>query len=393
MKLSPRSLALALAAPLLALLVALVVTSLVLAVAGDPVGTVWTELLRRPSPRLVAKILNGAIVYYLAAVALAVGFRMNLFNIGVEGQYRVAVFAAAVFGAQGFLPGWANITATTLVAMAVGAAWASIGAYLKVKRGVSEVISSIMLNAVATGLVAFLLTRTRDSSADAGSNVANTTPLPQDSWVPGLALVPGSSTKVYGLLALALLVGLAYWIVLGRTRFGFDLRASGLSESAAVASGVDARRMVVRTLLLSGACAGLIGLPLLFGQDHAYGTNFQAGIGFAGIGIALLGRNHPIGMAVAALLWAYLDQQGNGLQIKAGVSPELVNIIQGVIVLAVVIAYEIVRRLSARLEQSAVARDLGEASGSSTSGTPAPGSRTGSAGGATSATTTSGARA
>ncbi|MCH8612257.1 ABC transporter permease [Arsenicicoccus dermatophilus] len=390
MKLSPRSLALALAAPILALLVAFLVTSLVLAVAGDPVGAVWTELLRQPSPRLIAKILNGAIVYYLAAVALAVGFRMNLFNIGVEGQYRVAVFAAAVFGAQGFLPGWANVAATTLVAMAVGAAWASVGAYLKVKRGVSEVISTIMLNAVATSLVAFLLTRTRDSSADAGSNVANTKPLPQDSWVPGLALVPGSSTKVYGLLVLALLVGLAYWIVLGRTRFGFDLRASGLSETAAIASGVDARRMIVRTLLLSGAVAGLIGLPLLFGQDHAYGTNFQAGIGFAGIGIALLGRNHPVGMAVAALLWAYLDQQGNGLQIKAGVSPELVNIVQGVIVLAVVIAYELVRRLTARLEQSTVARDLGDA------GTPS-GSSSGTApdapAGATSATTTSGASA
>lgn len=358
MKLSPRAALLALAAPLLAIVVAFVVTSLILLVAGDPVGAVWTELLRQPSPRLLAKIVNGAVVYYLAAVALAIGFRMNLFNIGVEGQYRVAVFAAAVFGAQGFLPGVANIAATTLVAMLVGAAWAAIAAWLKVTRGVSEVISSIMLNAIATSVVAFLLTKARDDSAGAGSNVANTTPLPQDTWLGGLYLIPGTKTQIYGFFVVAVVTGLLYWFVLGRTRFGFDLRTAGLSETAAVASGVDARRMVMSTMILSGAVAGLIGLPLLFGQDHSYGTNFQAGIGFAGIGIALLGRNHPIGMALAALLWSYLDQQGNGLQIKAGVSSELVFIIQGVIVLAVVIAYEIVRRANVRLEQAKVARDL-----------------------------------
>lgn len=358
MKVSPRAVLLALAAPLLAIVVAFVITSLVLVVAGDPVGAVWTELLRQPSPRLIAKIVNGAVVYYLAAVALAIGFRMNLFNIGAEGQYRVAVFAAAVFGAQGYLPGWANIVATTLVAMLVGAGWAAIAGYLKIKRGVSEVISSIMLNAIATSVVAFLLTKARDSSAGAGSNVTNTKPLPQDSWVPGLQLVSGTTTKVYGLIVLALVVGLLYWLVLGRTRFGFDLRAAGQSESAAIASGVNAHRMIMSTMILSGAIAGLIGLPLLFGQDHAYGTNFQPGIGFAGIGIALLGRNHPIGMALAALLWSYLDQQGNGLQINAGVSSELVYIIQGVIVLAVVIAYELVRRANVRLEQTKVAREL-----------------------------------
>ncbi|MTB71870.1 ABC transporter permease [Arsenicicoccus cauae] len=358
MKVSPRAVLLALAAPLLAIVVAFVITSLVLVVAGDPVGAVWTELLRQPSPRLIAKIVNGAVVYYLAAVALAIGFRMNLFNIGAEGQYRVAVFAAAVFGAQGYLPGWANVVATTLVAMLVGAGWAAIAGYLKIKRGVSEVISSIMLNAIATSVVAFLLTKARDTSAGAGSNVTNTKPLPQDSWVPGLQLVSGTTTKVYGLIVLALVVGLLYWLVLGRTRFGFDLRAAGQSESAAIASGVDAHRMIMSTMILSGAIAGLIGLPLLFGQDHAYGTNFQPGIGFAGIGIALLGRNHPIGMALAALLWSYLDQQGNGLQINAGVSSELVYIIQGVIVLAVVIAYELVRRANVRLEQAKVAREL-----------------------------------
>ena len=116
--------------------------------------------------------------------------------------------------------------------------------------------------------------------------------------------------------------------------------------------------MVVTTMIASGALAGLIGMPLLFGQDHSYGTTFQAGLGFAGIGIALLGRNHPLGIAAAALLWSFLDVQSNALQIRAGVASEVVFIIQGVILFAVVIAYELIRRADKRIEQSRVASEL-----------------------------------
>lgn len=358
MKLDLRRLGLALAAPLLAVIVAVTVTSLILALAGDPVAQVWQEMSKPLKPRTTTAVINAAIVYYISAIAVAIGFRMNLFNIGVEGQYRIATFAAAVFAGQGFLPGWLNIVVALLVAMLVGGAWSAIAGWLKVTRGVSEVISTIMLNAISTSLVAYLLSRARDDSAGAGSNVTNTRPIPEGSRVPGLSLIPDSRTQIYGLLILAVLVGIAYWFILGKTRFGFDLRAAGASETAAVASGVDTKRMILTTMVLSGAVAGLVGMPLLFGQDYSYGTTFQPGLGFAGIGIALLGRNHPIGIAFGALLWAYLDAQSNGLQINVGVASELVAIIQGIIVLAVVIAYELVRRLSVRMEQSKVAREL-----------------------------------
>jgi simple sugar transport system permease protein len=121
--------------------------------------------------------------------------------------------------------------------------------------------------------------------------------------------------------------------------------------------------VILTAMLLSGAAAGLVGMPLLFGQDFSYGTTFQPGLGFAGIAIALLGRNHPVGIAFGALLWSYLEQQSNGLQITVGVSSELVFIIQGVIVLAVVIAYEVVRRAGLRMEQRNVARELAEQTG------------------------------
>ncbi|MEI2766786.1 MAG: ABC transporter permease [Dermatophilaceae bacterium] len=358
-RLAPRRVLLALAAPALALVVAFVVTSIVLLVARDPVAAVWGQLLQVPIPRLMIAIVNAATVYYLSAVAVAVGFRMNLFNIGVDGQYRVAAFAAAVFAGQAWLPGPLNILVSILLAMLVGALWSALAGWLKVGRGVSEVISTIMLNAIATYLVAFLLGKVAKSAE--GSNVTNTTTIPPASRVPGIPITIGDTEReVYGLIVLAAFVGFLYWFVLAKTRFGFDLRATGRSETAAVASGVKVKRMVLASMALSGGVAGLVGMPLLFGQDYAYGTTFQPGLGFAGIAIALLGRNHPVGIGVAALLWAFLDAQANGLQINAGVSDRLVSVIQGVIVLSVVIAYEVVRRAGLRLEQRNVAAALAD---------------------------------
>jgi simple sugar transport system permease protein len=165
--------------------------------------------------------------------------------------------------------------------------------------------------------------------------------------VLGLANPP---RQLYGFLIIAVLVGVGVAILLGRTRFGFDLKASGLSPSAASASGVDARGMVLKTLLLSGAVAGLIGLPDLLGNTHSYTTDFTAGLGFLGIAVALLGRNNPVGIAFAALLFAFLDRSLVPLQI-ADYPSSVVTIIQGTIVLAVVVANEVARRLARRTAQ------------------------------------------
>lgn len=347
---------LAVAAPALAVAVAVVVTSLVLILSGDPVGPVWQVFLAAPVEGLPATILNDAATLYLSGVAVAIGFRMNLFNIGVDGQYRVAMFAAALFAGQGWLPGPLNVAFSIVVAMVMGAAWASIPALLKVNRGVSEVISTIMLNAIATSLVAWLLVRTAASIA--GSNATSTKPIPASSHVPAMPFLQTAFSTVYGLTLLAVAIGFAYWFVLKHTRFGFDLRATGSTEDAARASGIDVKKMTVSAMLLSGAVAGLVGMPALFGSDYAFGSNTQTGLGFAGIAVALIGRNHPLGIGFGALLWAYLNGQSNSLQINAGVSSALVFIIQGIMVLAVIIAYELVRRIGARMERRRVASQL-----------------------------------
>jgi simple sugar transport system permease protein len=247
-----------------------------------------------------------------------------------------------------------NTVATICVAMVAGAAWAGLAALLRALRGVSEVISTIMLNAIAVSLVAYLLQKVGIRQGE----TFQTNELPDSAWVPSFPLMPGEPAEVYGLVFLAVVAGVGFAIVLGRTRFGFDLRATGHSESAAVASGVNVRRMVVYTMLLSGAVAGLIGMPELFGASHAYGSTIQTGIGFTGIAVALLGRNHPGGIAIAAVIFAYLNQQASALGIQAAISTEIIAVTQGVVVLSVVIAYEVVRRARARAEQAEVSRQL-----------------------------------
>lgn len=358
-QLTLRSVLLALVAPVAALVFAALVCAVILALTDhSPAGTVEAMVNSAQRPRTLVNSVNSATNYYLSAVAVAIGFRMNLFNIGVDGQYRMAALLAAGFAGATWVdavPGPLRVIMTIMVAMIVGAAWAGVAGILKVTRGVNEVISTIMLNAIATYLGQYLLLRL--AVPVAGSNNIGTRPITEGGQVPGFDY-PGSTSKVYGLILLAVLVGFVYWFVLSRTRFGFDLRATGLSETAAVASGVSVRRMVLYSMLFSGAVAGLVGMPQLLGSAHSYSLDFPAGLGFIGIAVALLGRNHPAGMALAAILWGVLDNSANSLDV-AGVPKEIVAIMQGVIVLSVVIAYELVRRYKVRVEQNRVGRALG----------------------------------
>ena len=352
-----RRVGLSLFAPVLAIVVALVISSVVMAalqVNPFEVFKVMVDFGQTPSQQVTAMvvIINRAIPLFISGLAVAIAFRMGLFNIGVEGQYRLAAIVAAAAGAAVNLPAPLHVVMIIAIAMAVAALWAAIVAVLKVTRGVSEVISSIMLNYVALGLAGYLITGPFRGSA-AGASIVATSPIPETGWLPGLNKIfdvlglENPPRQLYSFLIIAIVLGVAVSILLNRTRFGFDLRASGLSPSAASASGVDARAMVVKTMLLSGAVAGLIGLPDLLGSTHQYTTDFTAGLGFLGIAVALLGRNKPVGIALAALLFAFLDRASVPLQI-ASFPASVVTIIQGTIVLTVVVANEIARRIARR---------------------------------------------
>ncbi|MFF8906943.1 ABC transporter permease [Streptomyces olivaceoviridis] len=344
------------AAPLLAVVAALVVTTLVILATGKNPGDAFSDMVTYGfASDSQVYILNKATTYYLAGVAVAIGFRMNLFNIGVDGQYRLAAFIAAVLGGALTVPGWIAIPLIILCAMATGALWAAIAGILKVTRGVSEVIATIMLNSIATAVIAYLLQPGKLGQLDQAGTLVSTKPLPSSSYF--FSFDAGPAGELWGFIVIAVLVGVAYWFVLGRTRFGFDLRTVGQSETAAAASGVGVKKMVATSMVISGAVAGLIGMPTLLNDSHQFSNDFPAGIGFTGIAIALLGRNHPIGIALGALLWGFLERTTNHLEFQ-GYDKEILGVIQGVIVLCVVIAYEVVRRYGLKRQQQRVGAEL-----------------------------------
>ncbi|MBY8881922.1 ABC transporter permease [Actinacidiphila acidipaludis] len=349
---------LGIAAPVLAVVGALIVTALVIVATGKEPFTAFHVMINYGDKTdSQVYILNKATTYYLAGLAVAVGFRMNLFNIGVDGQYRLAAFFAAAAGGAVSLPGIIQIPLVIVTAMVVGAVWAAIAGVLKVTRGVSEVISTIMLNSIAGIVIGYFLQGGRLGVLDKSANMVSTKPLPSSGHLFNFNTTGG---PVDGFIVLAVIAGLVYWYGLSRTRFGFDLRAVGRSQSAAEASGVSVKRMVITSMLISGAMAGLVGMPTLLNESYDYGTDFPVGIGFTGIAVALLGRNNPIGVAVGAVLWAFLERASNGLEFE-GYDKEIVGVIQGVIVLAVVIAYEVVRRYGITRQQRQVGAELAAA--------------------------------
>ncbi|GAA2130714.1 ABC transporter permease [Kitasatospora kazusensis] len=348
---------LGLAAPVLAVLLSVAICSVLLLTSGrDPFKAFNVMITYGTASDGQVLIINRTTVYYLAAVAAAFGFRMNLFNIGVEGQYRIAALFAAYVGAQLNLPSFIQIPLLLVTAMLAGGIWASIAGVLKVYRGVSEVISTIMLNAISLAVVGVLLVPgVFAPKVSSTSNSVQTSPISASSHFFSFNTAGGT---LWGFVLIAVLVGVLFQVVLTRTRFGYDLRATGRSETAAKASGVNVKRMVLTSMAVSGALAGLIGMPDLLQNSFNYGTSFQQGLGFTGIAIALLGRNSPIGIVFSALLFAFMDVTAVQLPLQGGFPQEIVQVMQGTIVICVVVAYELVRRYGLKRQQQKVGIEL-----------------------------------
>jgi simple sugar transport system permease protein len=340
-------------APFAAILTSLFLMYIILKLRGsDPFALFKLMVSYGFDPRNLVSETNLTVSYYLAGVAAAIGFKMLLFNIGIDGQYRMGAFFGAVVGAAIDLPPILHVAVIIVVAMIAGGAWAAIAGYLKVKRGVSEVISNIMLNFIAAAIIAFLLSPNLLGSLPEGSQNVQTKPIPASGQMPTIKIFDG---EVYSVIFLAVFVGIAYWIMLNKTVFGFNLRATGLSFRAARSSGVNAPRMIFVTTILSGAIAGLVGIGTLLSDTHSYSMAFPSGFAFTGLSLAILGRNHPVGIFFAAFLWSFLERAGQVLEFE-GIPPEIVIVMQGTIVLSIVIAYEVVARINLRQQQKAVGK-------------------------------------
>lgn len=314
---------------------ALVICGLLLLITGkDPFAAYGKILETGLSGDKLLEMLKRATPLIFSATAVAIGFKMNLFNIGVEGQYLFAALIAAEMGTRVSLPRPLHILFILIVAMIAGAAWASIAALLKIHRGINEVISTIMLNYIALSVIQWMFETFFRDDSDGGLNV-KTTEIAPSGRMPDLV-----DDRLNGMLIVALLIVILYWFVIFRSRFGFQLRASGLNPIAARTAGIPANRMVLIAMILSGAIAGLVAMPAVIGDVYAYGPSAIATqFGFAGIAVALLGRNHPVGIVGAALLFGFLDSTSAELQLS-GIPSSIVKVIQAIIVLVVVIVNE-----------------------------------------------------
>jgi general nucleoside transport system permease protein len=366
--LAVRRIVLGIATPVIALVMAFAVVWIILEISGfDGWGVFHNMFTTGTEDRYVARAINRAVPYFFAGCAVAVGFRMALFNIGVEGQYRIAGLFAAWLGAQVNLPAVFEISLIVLTSLVVGAAAAAVPAVLKVTRNVNEVVSTIMLNFIYGGVGTWLLiTYLRDKHAHTVST--QTKALPHSSYMPAadkalnaIGFQVPKTDPITGLLFVAIVLGILLHLLIKRTRFGFELRATGLNPVAAAANGVNAKAMVIKGMVLSGALAGFIGLPELLSNTHMFvGETFPQQLGFTGIAVALLGRNSPLGIGLGALLFGFLDVTTGSLQLsfnpKLKIPNEMALVMQGSILLAVVITYEVVRRLELRWEGRTVAR-------------------------------------
>ncbi|HYM80975.1 MAG TPA: ABC transporter permease [Candidatus Limnocylindria bacterium] len=334
------------AAPLIAVALALVAGAVFIAAIGeDPFGVYGLMLSQTFGTGYgIGQTLFKATPLIFTGLAVALGFRAGLFNIGVEGQLYLGGFVAALVGF-----GWAELPPihllplTLLAGAAAGALWGAIPGVLKARFGAHEVINTILLNFIAFALVSYLgysvfePATVRTSEIGPGAHLARL-----DIFWPSLRGSPANLALGLGLAAAAVI-----GVVLFRTRLGYELRAVGLNAPAAEYGGVSVGRVQVTAMALSGAVAGLGGCNYVQGYKHFFELGFSAGSGFLGIAVALLGRNHPVGVVIAALFFGALSY--GGLAANQRVPKELVEVLQAIVILLTIGVQQVVERAARRL--------------------------------------------
>jgi simple sugar transport system permease protein len=284
-------------------------------------------------PYGVGQVLYKASLLLLTGLSVDVALRAGLFNVGAEGQLAVAGLAVATASsrAPADTPAWLALPAALSIAALAGAAWAALPALLRARYGGHEVVSTILMNRIADVGVTFALARglalpgtIRTPAIVAGARLPTLDAL-------GVGALHGTAANAGLLLAAAAVGGLAAW--LARARVGREIALVGLSPRACAAERIPVARRIAVALLLSGAFAGLASAPAVLGYKGYFESGLGAGAGFGGITVALLGRGHPVGMALAAVLVGTLDH--GGLTINGRVPMEVMAIVQAVVILAV----------------------------------------------------------
>ncbi|HEU5175091.1 MAG TPA: ABC transporter permease [Gemmatimonadaceae bacterium] len=329
--------------PLVAVLLAVVVGDFLILTFGQSPADVYRLLLEGTWGNWygLGQVLYKATTLTFTGLAVAYAMRAGLFNIGAEGQLAAGGFAAALVGLvlPAGLP-WIAVLPVYLVAAALGGGIVGyVPGILKARFGAHEVITTIMLNYVVLALLAYIVSAHLHVPETLHTEDIRSGLLPR--LADASAVFRGSAANAT--ILLAIVASLAVWWTLFRTRRGYELRAAGLQPEAAEYGGVHVGRVWWHAMLVSGAIAGLGGLNYVVGYKGYYEEGFAAGSGFLGIAVALVGRNHPGGVVVAALLFATLSQ--GGLAVNALVPKQMVEVLQAVVIIAIATAVPEVRRL------------------------------------------------
>lgn len=332
--------------PFFAVILALLAGSIFILIVGENPLQAYRVLFTESfgSVTSIARTLERATPLMFTGMAVAFAFRCGLFNIGAEGQLYLGAFASAWVGFTFTgLPKIIHLPLAILAGMLVGALWASIPGILKARLGVHEVINTIMLNFVAYYLTDYLVMG----------------PFHGPRWSPETERVAATAmfnrlmppTRLSGAIFLAIIALIIIFIILWRTRIGYEIRAVGLNPKAAEYGGISVSKNTILAMAISGSLAGLAGVEQMLGLHGRFIQRFSPDLGFMGIAVALLGKNHPLGVFFAAILFGALRSGAAAMDRLTDVPRELIVIIQALIIIFIA-ADEIIRRLMRRRREA-----------------------------------------
>lgn len=325
--------------PLISLLIAFVISGLVILAIGE---NPWEALKIMVTGALGSAYGWGYTLYYatnfmFTGLAVAVAFRASLFNIGGEGQAMLGGLGVALVCLALPWPHWTvALLAASIGAALFGAAWAAVPAWLQARRGSHIVITTIMFNFIAASLLNYMLVnvmRPQGSMDPSSARFPEGAKLPNLSQIPGLSGIFDKNTPANVTLFIALAACVLVWFLLFRTRLGYQIRAFGKSEPAAVYAGISPFRITMYVMLISGALSGLMAINNVMGEAERLVLNSVEGAGFIGIAVALMGRNHPIGVFLASILFGFLYQGGAELGLWTTIPIELRTVLQALVIL------------------------------------------------------------
>lgn len=324
--------------PFLAILTAVVVGGVIIAfVGGDPL-LAYRGLIQGSfgSTKALSETAVWATPYIFAGLAVALAFKGGLFNIGAEGQLAVGAVASSLIGYA--LPEWLGYDLPAIIhlplaiifGILMGGLWAGIVGWLKAYTGGHEVINTIMMNYIALNTTSFLLNGVMKDRSP--TNVIARTPLIADSArIPPLF----EGLRIHWGFILALLVAFLIWWLLNKTTLGFQIRTVGLNPDAAKYAGINVKRIIILTMVLSGMLAGMAGTIEVTGLNYRHELGFSIGYGYDAIAIALLGKSHPLGVVLSAFLFAAMRNGATRMQFLTQMPVDLISMLQAFILLFV----------------------------------------------------------